>query len=46
MGMEHFYWNGCGVTRVPIKSSQGSFNSFPMRFLWMKEVSQQDVKLR
>ena len=33
-------------TRVPIKSSPGSFNPFLMRFPWIKKVSQQDGKLR
>ena len=35
------------LTRLPIKFSPGSFNPFPLRFLWTKEASQQqDGKLR
>ena len=30
----------------PNKFSSGSFNPFPLRFLWTKEASQQDGKLR
>ena len=31
-------------TRVPIKSSLGSFNPFRMHYPWMKEVSQQEAQ--
>ena len=38
--------NTQSTTSVPRKSSLGSFNPFLTRFLWMKEVGQQDSKRR